>query len=382
MATKTKSTNQPAARVGDVKGVVQFEPCAAPVSKKRDVVIDGKVRKPVYTLRHLDNTVWVYGVDDCLVHGEGKPIRLNSFERYGSAEYLRAVHVGLLHLFAAYRGGSEIEPTLAVSVPISVYNEEEDLVKVRAALLGDHRIQDADGCELKIKISDKKLMILPESVGSIYHYAFDPRTLKARPVEKAPDGELTGDTNGNVLVVDVGYLTTDFSLHTDMKYQKQQAFTEPSMGMGIIALAIQEELQRDGRVADVSQIDAGLRWIAGNEPGPKFITIDGAHKVDVGPVYDAMLPRLASAIRDTILNRFKIKIDLVILAGGGAFHLYELLKAMLPIHLAKAPDAAAANVLGAYTLLARAAKAKNPDALIASMDPGNGAFKGVSSETL
>jgi hypothetical protein len=371
-----KATTSP--DIHDVAGVIQFEPCSAPQTKK--VGLDRDNTKPRFSLRKDGGRIMVYGVEDCRKHGVGQPVRLNSYERYTSDDYLDMMRVQWLHLFAAHRGKEEVSPVGVVSVPISVYNEKEDTDKLRALLLGSHQIQDADGCELKIRIDEKKLVIIPESVGALYHYAFDPRTLDAR------GGEF--DVHGNVLVVDVGYLTTDFSLHTDMQYQRAVSFTAPSLGMGQIALAIQEELQRDGRIVDISQIDAGMRGIAEPEGedklgAPKSIQIAGNYVVDVGPIYDAGLQALAFGIRDVILNRFPQKISLILLCGGGAIHLKNVLRRMLPLPVAVPPDPAAANVLGAYTRLARQIRSSGkPMPLLWSGDNGNGTSKGVSSETL
>lgn len=369
MTDYTKTTKK--AKNG-IKGVIQFEPCAAPLTKKRGLKESDE--KPTFSLRHPDGQIFVYGVDDCLNHGDSDNIiRLNSFERYGDDDYLDMMKVQWLHLFADHRGGNEIAPTGVISVPISLYNKPEDLQAFKNKIVGKYQLEDAAGCQLKIRIDEKKLLCVPESSGAFYHYTHD------------LSGEKRGmdfDASGNVLVVDVGYLTTDISLYINEKYQRNNSKTE-NVGMSSVVLPIHEALSGSGKKVDISQIDAGLRLIAGAEPGPKHITIAGAYRVDVGPIYDPQLMQLAKALRDVILNKYKGYVAIIILTGGGAFHLLKLLSDLLPIPVVVCPDAALSNCVGAFIRLRNEATKKGAaDSLVFSVDGGNGGFKGISSSTI
>lgn len=376
MATKPKqpapvSTNAPV-MPNAVTGVIQFEPTAAPLTKGR--ALDSKDEAVSYSLRHDDGRIFVYGADDVRNHGEANQVtRLNSLERYTDSTYVDLVKVLFLHLFAKHRGeSSAITPTGVISVPISVYNDAEQTEKIKASIAGNWKIEDAQGCILRIKIDPAKLGVLPESVGALQHYAFDHKTLKPRP---------DNDASGNVLVVDIGYLTTDMSLHTDAKFLRNRATTEPTIGMQRITQRVQDMIRDTGRDVDISQVDAGLRLLSGLDKGSKFATI-GGHRFDVSGVYDPSVTILAQQLRDAIMNRYHDAIALVLLTGGGAYHLGRYMTDLLPFPTVTCPDPAVANVLGGYTRIARGAAAKNSTDLLYSLDVGNGTAKGVSSESL
>ena len=368
----------PATYPGAVWGVTQFEPCAAPITKKRGIE-DGD-EQPTYSLRHADKSLWVYGVTDVAAHGlRDSVVRFNSSERYTDPMYLDMLKVQWLHLFAKHRGDSAaIEPAGIISVPIALYNDQAATEAVKRSVLGEHQIEDAQGCTLRINITDKKLSVLPESVGALYHFAYDHRTGRPR------DSQL--DASGAVLVVDIGYLTTDYSLHVDMKYQRATSHTETTLGFWKVAQAVRDALKDTrGREIDISDIDAALRLISDIDIGaPKLIRYEqGTQIADVQPVYDAEVRNLALAVRDALLNRYKQSISLVLLAGGGAYHVRKLLADMLKMPVVIAPDAASANVLGGYTRLASSARKSGAiSPLLWCVDNGNGGSKGVSSETL
>lgn len=391
MASK-KQVQQQSTDIGSFPGVVQFEPCSTPVSKKRG--LKEKEDKPTYTLRHDDNRVFVYGLRDCQVHGDSSlPRRLNSFDRYNANEdYLNQLKVEWLHLFASYRGqGDPLQPTGVLSVPVAIYNYRDEttgentiLNNMTAMLTRQtedhpkghyHTMEDVDGCSLKVRILPKRIRFLPESTGALYHFAHDHTTLTARP---------NVDVSGNVVVGDIGFLTTDFTKYINMVYQREEAYTEGSLGMSRIVYAIRTVLEQSGHTVDISEIDAGLRLIAGSELGsPKFIMINGAYPVDISSIYDPMIADLVHAFCDAFRNLYKTKIRLLVLAGGGAYHLAKLIAAELKIPVVVCPNPAVANVLGGMTYLRiEARNAGVAPTLFWCVDGGNGGFKGVSSETL
>lgn len=320
--------------------LIAFAPVIAPMTAKRAISEDEA--RPAYSLK-VDDQILVFGVNDVFAHGKRTSVRrLNSAERYLSPDYFRLLDVLYLQAFASRRGNSDyIAPTGVISVPVSQFNNDDVLGQIRETLTGRHVLEDYEGCTLRLSVEGKKLLIIPESTGAMTHYAFAPDTLRRR-----------ADVAGSSLVIDIGYETTDISLFEGMAYQRDQAFTLPRAGMGIVARAVQEQLRHDLREADASRIDYGMRLIAGTKPGaPKSVEVAPGIRADVGPIYDAEIEELANKIADEIRTIFTGAVNRAILAGGGALHLARALADRLPFELTISPDPDMANVQGAYTLL-------------------------------
>jgi len=355
MVTKSAKANMPLlyafdAGNGMCKGIssqtrdlIEFEPLMAPLTDKRGITKDDE--KPRYSLK-IDGQTWVFGVDDVFTHGKRVSMRrFNSMERYTDADYSNLMDVLYLQCFGSYRGNSEyIAPTGVISLPISQYNNDSVLNQVRQTLEGKRTLTDYEGCELRIAIEPKRLIIVPESYGVIMHYAYDPKTLKPRP--ESP-------TNGTTLIVDMGFETTDCSLFEGLKYQRDLAFTTSRAGMGVIARAIQEYLAKSIRDANISRIDRAMREIANIKPGsPKRIQTAPGIWADVTEVYDSELSNLAARIAKEVGSYYTQAISRVILGGGGAYHLSELLQHHFsPMEVLSAPDPDAANAYGPFTML-------------------------------
>ncbi len=324
-------------------GLIQFEPTLAPLTERRG--LKAAEERPTYSLRVGEQTL-VFGVEDVFAHGKRTAIRrLNSQERYTSEDYFRLLDVLYLHAFSAYRNYPEpIAPSGMISVPVNVYNDEPTLDAMRGQLCGMREITNGDGCFLLLDIQPRRLLIVPESYGALMHFAYDGLSLKKRS---------EANTTGTTLVVDIGYETTDLSLFEGLKFQRDRAGSIFRAGMGILARAVQECVDKTIRSTDVSRIDRALREVAGLAPGvPKIIQPSPGVYTDVTAVYDAELDNLAAKIAQEALTRFPEAISRVLLAGGGAYHLSRPLRHYLaPLHVEVAPDADAANVLGGYTAL-------------------------------
>lgn len=357
MAKKTTTQETTAGMVyafdagnGGCKGVssernelIQFEPCIAPITDKR--ALNKEDEKPRYSLR-VDGETMVFGVDDCFEHGKRTAIRrLNSQERYLSGDYYNLIRVLFLQTFAAHRGNSEpIVPTGVISVPIKQYNEAETIEEIRKTLVGKHTLVDAEGCELRLEIWPKRLILLPESTGALFHYAYDPKKL-----EKRPDAALAGVT----LVLDLGYETCNCSLYEGPKYQRDRGYTIPRVGMGVVTRAIQDQLKRVMRSVDVNLLDRALRPIAGKTPGSKK-SIEAAPGVvvDVTESYDAEIADLAAKIAQEVLTHYTETPARILITGGGSHHLTNALSGHFEgLPVVNCPDPETANVQGAFTFL-------------------------------
>lgn len=329
------------------KGVVQFEPLIAPMSSKRG--IDPK-EKPTYSLRQEDASgkahVSVYGVADVFAFGKrDQRRRFNSMERYTSPDYFDMARVLLRHALSVYVGSAEyIRPyAIGVNIPVNLYNRPENEVAdtIRDTLAGKYEITDYEGCELRIQIDADAISILPESAGAMVHYGFDPTTLERRD-----------DTTGSTLVIDIGFETTDCSLFEGMRYQRDRGQSFERAGMGIVTRAVTEYVKSQVRDADPSRVDIALRSIpaGGLKMGaPKVIEISPGVWVDVSPAYDPAVASVATTIAQSIATEYTEGVTRALVTGGGAHHMRDVLRDLLPFKLAKISDPENANVIGGLT---------------------------------
>lgn len=331
---------------GKAKGIgngrpdmIKFEPVIAPMTDKRGLESDERV--PQFSLRE-GGQVLVFGLDDVQTFGKwAQRRRLNAMERYGDPDYFRVMDVQLLQLFAAYRGQADvIEPVIAISLPISQFNNDEVKQAVRKHMVGKRELVGYDLCHLRINVRDERLAILPESYGAIMHYAYDLKTLKSR-----------GETTGTTLVIDIGYETTDVSVFFGMQYQRDASFSLPRSGMGVVARAAHEHISKAIRGADVTRVDRALRPLAGVPMGmPKKVEVQEGVEVDVTALYENEIANLASKIAQDVLTYYTDSATRVLVTGGGACHLGALLKDELG-GVVIADDPEDANVIGGYIAL-------------------------------
>jgi hypothetical protein len=327
----------------EVRDLVHFEPVIAPITTRRGLKKEDE--KPTFSLR-TDETTLVFGVDDVYEHGQRNAIRrLNSQTRYASDDYFRLIDVLYLHTFAGSRGNSEpITPTGVISVPVKIYNEQSIIDQLRNRLVGRRELSDYDGCTLRLEVSEKRLLIVPESYGAVMHYAYDPKNFQKRP---------DADTSGSTVVVDIGYETTDVSLFEGLKFQRDQADSILRTGMGMIARSVQAAVEGQGKNIDASRIDRALRPLANKAPGAlKEIEPVPGICLDVTEAYDVQIEYLAARIAQEVLTRFNEAANRILLAGGGAFHLERALRAhFAPLTVERCPQPQIANCVGAFTML-------------------------------
>lgn len=352
----TKTGNEPLRAAldignGEVAGVsnerpydpLTFEPIVAPATKKRGLD-DSRPTMSLYRPNAKENLV--FGIDDVYAFGQrDMQRRLTGMTRYTHPDYVMLADVLLLNLFGSKRGTPDrISPTLAINLPVDKYNDETTSDDVKSALAGKRDIMDIEKCALQLDLDADRIIVLPESTGALMHWAFDPQTLERR-----------ANTGGTTLVIDIGFETTDTTLFEGMKYQRERAYTLDRAGMYNVAATIADALVSAGELAqsDYTRIDRALRPLANTAPTKdKYINL---HKeFEVSELYDSALSNLAFRISQFVQTRYTENTTRVVLAGGGAYHLMRQLKDMLPAQygtVERAPDAAHANVLGAYTTL-------------------------------
>jgi len=334
---------------GDVKGlssarrsVVKFAPISAPISEKRG--LKARDEKPGVSLR-VGGVMKVFGVKDVAAHGQREYVaRLNARERYTSDTYFEMFEAMTIQLFPGQRGTPyPVAPQIALSVPVDVYNDADAMETIRKRLKGKHNLVDWYGCELRLEVWDRKLKILPEGAGAMYHYAFN------------ADGEKRAGTNigGTTLLIDIGYETTQALVFEGMKFQRDLARTFWRRGMGVVVRDIHEYAMSAVRGADVSRIDAAIRPLAGMKPGAKKeIEVAQGVRIDITEVYDAGIKRLADGAVQDILTAFPYSFTRVVLNGGTALHLDAHLREWFAgMKVATCPDADDSEVRGLLTML-------------------------------
>ncbi len=328
---------------GATKTLVEFEPGVAPMTNQRGLI--AKDESPVFSLMS-NGRAEVFGIDDVFAHGKRTAIRrFNSPERYTSTDYFHMIDLLFLKTFSANWGKqTPIKPTGVINIPISIYNNQRVIDKIRSSIVGQRSLIDVAGNSLNVDISSDRLLIVPESYGALMHYAYDAATLRRRD---------NIDMSGTTLVVDIGYETTDMSLFEGLHYQRDRTESEQRAGMGVISRSIQAYIRQAVRTADVSRIDRAMQKIAGIPPGKtKEIEPVPGIVCDVTEIYDETVSGLAPRIAQEILTRFPEQVNRVLLAGGGAYHLAEAMREHLaPLEIVVVPESELANVLGGFTML-------------------------------
>lgn len=324
----------------EVRNAVTFEPVIAPMTDKR--ALSKEEERPTFSLREGDDTL-VFGVTDVYLHGRRDAARRqHGMDRYTSDDYFNLIDVLLLHLFPSWRGRDErISPTIAVNVPVDQYNKPGLVDTIVERLSGPRNLLDHEGCLLQMSIDPRKVVVLPESTGALMHYAF------------GADLQRRGDTSGYTLLIDIGFETTDATLYDGMKYQRDRAETFHRAGMGNIARALAAAATKAGiRDVDVSQVDREMRKLSGLKPGAEGWVMLNGREIDLAKAYHHAIKLESQRIADSVMSTYQGDVTRVVIAGGGAYHLANELRALLPYQkVCSAPQPELANVHGAYTTL-------------------------------
>jgi len=323
----------------EVRNPVTFEPVIAPITTKRGLSHDEE--RPRFSLYTGDGETLVFGIDDVYAHGQRDAMRRqHGMDRYLGDDYMNLIDVLLIHLFPSWRGRDErLTPTIAINLPVSQFNRVEVVDALKEKLEGIRNVRDNDGCVLQLMIDPKRIVILPESTGALMHHAYSPAL------------EKRGDTDGQTLVIDIGFETTDMTLFAGMKYQRDRAYTLARAGMGNVARTVADAAGRAIRDVDVSLVDRAMRDLPGRDAADAWINING-REFNAGKVYQHAIAIEAKKISDSILSSYQTDVSRVIVAGGGAYHLTNALRDLLPFEkIVKVANPEHANVYGAYTTL-------------------------------
>jgi hypothetical protein len=368
MSKKTASTSdsEPMAAVIDAanssvkvwsshrREVVAFESVLATMTRKRN--LDSET-KPRFTLVHGGQRL-VFGAEDVRLHGTQSGVRrFNSMQRYDASadsDWMHLIRVALLQAFPQTRGtGETIKPIVILTVPISVYNDEMHVEEFYDAFVGrTFKLEDIDGCSVSIYFDPKRFKVQPEGVGALFHYAFDPQTLRVA------DGR---SVTGTTLVLDEGYETINLAWFDGMAYNRERSGTLERMGFGVVVRDLLEALSKQVRGIDESHLDLALRDIAGSQPHTeKWIQVTRGMRLDVAAFYDRLLADRTRRVVQQVLTNYPERPTRLLLSGGAAHHTGALYADAFRVQgwqVVSAPDPDCANVLGLATYLRKRARA-------------------------
>lgn len=352
MAKKKKATTQTglAAAVDNSNGLASIvsddlpesydiEPIVAPMTESRaQFDNDGDLILPTNAIKR-DGKTYVFGLDDVRQHGKANTyVRDNSDKRANRDSYYLMLDFLLLRAFPSYIGtSSTVQPHLAFMLPVSIWQDESRVAAIRDKILGDtgcRVIEDSDGCKLSVQLTPETLHDMPESRGAIIHYMVNYRTMKPRK---------GANVSGYVAVVDIGYETTDLSVYENGKPVPEYFFTLPGVGMKFIT---QEIVRKLGDAADESFVD---RSLSNDTPNWKKFEYAPGLTTDISDLYPLLCQELAQRIVSRTVSLIKIPLRMVLVAGGGVYHLSSYLtEEQFGVPTEETIHPERANLYGAY----------------------------------
>ncbi len=251
--------------------------------------------------------------------------------RYTSDWYRRLFFYALHRAYGlrVREGDSWFEPQVILSIPAGQFNNDAVVQKVRSSLAGEHTLGTTLGY-LRVRLHHSNLFIIPEGAGSF--------------VAASMDSPTAGLDKGIVLVVDVGYLTTDILGYRGGDYMPELAESDSEAGMRVVARAVARDVYaQTGVELRPEEVDPYTLCDALVVRG-KAIPIKEARAramVDLGKRVVGFITRVAT----------RLNVSNVLLTGGGAEALHPILQAQIGMPTLVAPNARRANVEGAYLLL-------------------------------
>lgn len=252
--------------------------------------------------------------------------------RYTSTWY-RVLFASALHrAFAARISEGVIYPRLIASIPAALFRNQAEVDKVRANLIGDYRIENVTGSALNVSIQDRKIVVIPEGIGTYFTFAFG-------------GGHNAQFLSGTWAIVDSGYLTLDAVFVRDGDYMPELSRSDEKTGISIVSEKIREGAFNQTRTRlDRATIDRALEC--------DILTVN-QQTINLKDYKEKNFAALANRAARLIESwAAGLNLQGIILTGGGASYLYPHLEsgeALPKIYLAQNPRRA--NVEGSYLYL-------------------------------
>jgi hypothetical protein len=254
-------------------------------------------------------------------------------ERYTTAWYRRLFAYALHRAYGLRLAEGPFYPKAIVSIPAREFANTRRTEQVRDNLTGPYIIHNTLGSTLQVVMNKEALTIVPEGAGTFF-YMLDKHSQNGR----------SSYAQGTWLVLDLGYLTGDVVGFIDGEYIPDMATSDSQAGMRYVAQ----------RVADFVRSEGGP-----DIPAEHYDPQLGCDSVIInGLAYNIQKERddARAALAERIV-RFITRIAAgqnlsgILLTGGGAEVMGDLLNLKKLPPLTRVPNPRRANVDGAYSLL-------------------------------
>ncbi|HRE48801.1 MAG TPA: ParM/StbA family protein [Aggregatilineales bacterium] len=249
--------------------------------------------------------------------------------RYFSEWYKRLFTYALHRAYGVRLGEGIFYPRVVLSIPAGIFANEDVVQRVKESLAGDYQIGTTRGSELRVKIEDGNLQIIPEGAGSYIATATQNQIVQS----------------GLWYVGDGGYLTFDVIAFRDGDYAPDLSVSDAAAGMRYVAAAVSRKLHAAaGNEVRPEDIDPYLTCDA--------ITING-RAYPIGEHRATAICQLVERVAGFITRSMSGQnLTGIILTGGGAEVLRTgLEQALVPLTVIVAPNPRRANVLGGFALI-------------------------------
>jgi hypothetical protein len=271
---------------------------------------EGLTSKAHYRISVKDEeTIYLYHPQDIQIYGMGDPIRLNTTERYLHLQWLNQVKAALIAAFDQLKipavPTNTIEPWLAVTVPVAVFQNEELRAEVKSFITAIDCIEDGNGRIFKLRIHEDRCWLLPESGAAMLWHDQNSR-LREGVVYLADDA---------------GRGTTDYSKFVGNRLVPKSGRSQMNQGLGTVVQAIHQRVA--SRYANITdrEVEQAFRSLAGKSDKAIIKMRDGAIHEDVSDIYFEGLAHLLTQHTAFIINNYKMDFQVLALMGGGAYHM-------------------------------------------------------------
>jgi len=272
-----------------------------------------------------------YFVGDAAILSSRISLRREERSWIDTPEYKAIFHAALSHLASVGKASMSI----VTGLPVSYYAEDKD--KLRDTLLGVHGINRHGRPPQEITV--EKVVVVPQGMGVAVDAALSEDGLSIVDALVA---------DGDVGIIDVGGKTTNFQRVHNMSDVRPQT-DSVTLGSWDAVRAAKEPVQNicpDAEYGD-HEIAAALAIGSIRYKGGSIDIRDATNSV-IEPMADGIIARAAQ-----LWDNFT-KLDVVIVAGGGATVFGEAIKSKIEHENVRiAPEPMFANVRGYYKLALR-----------------------------
>ena len=265
-----------------------------------------------------------YYLDALIKEGRNKTDALADHDRYWSDH----VRVLLLALAGSLIPENNVELRLVTALPVSLYNKE-NRQRMKESLSNYYRFTyNGHEREMVVQVG----YVAMEGQGILIH---------------------CGEQEGEQVVLDIGERTTDCVAANGQKLITSLCAGKEDMGVGVITDAVKALAKRNGRQLSTEKAHDILYAWSHNQSLPKIRAgNDMVPDDEIAETIDRAARNLANEIRSWAASKWDVegeevgeRFDQILIAGGGAYYVGELLQEKLP-RVSIPADAEDGNVRG------------------------------------